>query len=99
MNRQTLTYEQLSILMFRRRAAGVLDGTLGHIAFYCIDNDLPPLSAIVVGKRRGRPGHDIPVDPATLDADRERVYGYDWFGIRPPSEADLTAAYSQHMGG
>ena len=31
--RFTLTYEDLSLLMFRRRAAGVLDDTLGHIAF------------------------------------------------------------------
>ena len=86
MNRQTLTYEGLSILMFRRKAAGVLDGTLGHIAFYCIDNGLPPLTAIVVGKRRGRPGWDIPVDPATVDAQREEVYRFDWYDIRPPTD-------------
>lgn len=98
MNRQTLTYEDLSLLMFRRRAAGVLDGTLGHIAFYCIDNDLPPLSLIVVGKNRGRPGDEIPVDPATIDEDREKVYRYDWYDVRPPSEEELSVAYSAHMG-
>jgi len=95
-NRQTLTYEQLSFLMFRRRAAGVLDVTLGHIAFYCIDNGLPPLTAIVVGKHGGRPGREIPIDLASVDAERERVYSCDWYDIRPPSEDQLSAAYSHH---
>jgi hypothetical protein len=31
MNRQTVTYEGLSLLMYRRRAAGVLAQVLGHI--------------------------------------------------------------------
>ena len=97
MNRQTLTYEQLSILMFRRRAAGVLDATVGHIAFYCIGHELPPLTSIVVGKHRGRPGTDIPIDLSSLDADREKVHGFDWFGIRPPSDDELAVAYSRHM--
>ena len=52
-NRQTTTYLGLSQLMFGRDAAGVLAQILGHLAFYCIDNDLPPLTSIVVGKRRG----------------------------------------------
>jgi len=50
MNRQTLTYQGLSLLMYRKDAAGVLDKILGHVAFYCIDNDLPPLTSIIVGK-------------------------------------------------
>jgi hypothetical protein len=65
MNRQTLTYEGLAQLMYRRNAAGVLDKILGHIAFYCIDEGLPPLTSIVVGKKRGAPGHDIPIDLKT----------------------------------
>jgi hypothetical protein len=75
-NRQTITYEELSRLMYNKKAPGVLDKILGHIAYYCQDNGLPPLTAIVVGKGRGTPGEDIPVDPATFDRERERVYGY-----------------------
>ena len=74
MNRQTLTDKGLSLLMYNRIAAGVLDKILGHIAFYCIDNKLPPLTSIVVGKGRGTPGKDNPIDQSGMDKERARVY-------------------------
>jgi len=92
MNRQTLTYEGLSLLMYQRKAAGVLDKVLGHIAFYCIENKLPPLTSIVVGKKRGTPGLDIPFDPLTVDAEREKAYTTDWYDIYPPNAEELHAA-------
>ena len=92
MNRQTVTYKGLSILMFRKPAAGVLDQTLGFIAYYCIEHRLPPLTSIVVGEGRGTPGHDIPVDLATIDRQREEVYDFDWFDLYPPSEEALRTA-------
>jgi len=49
MNRQTVTYKGLSKLMYGKEAAGVLAAILGHIAFYCEDNNIPPLTALVVG--------------------------------------------------
>jgi hypothetical protein len=97
MNRQTVTYAGLGELMFKREAAGVLDKILGHVAFYCNDNNLPPLTSIVVGKRRGTPGADIPIDLTTLDKQREKVYGWDWYNVYPPSEAELAEAYLAHQ--
>ncbi len=97
MNRQTVTYEGLSILMYKKEAAGVLAAILGHIAFYCMDNDIPPLTTLVVGKGPGKPGDRIPLDPAKFDEERERVYQYDWHDIYPPSEADLAAAFKKHQ--
>lgn len=96
MNRQTLTYKGLSLLMYKRNAAGVLDQILGHIAFYCIDNKLPPLTSIVVGKGRGTPGKEIPVDPDQMDRLREKVYARDWFDIYPPSEKELHGSFVRH---
>lgn len=77
MNRQTLTYEGLSKLMYGKPAAGVLSHVLGHVAYHCIDQELPPLTSIVVGKARGTPGDDIPIELAHVDRDRELVYGLD----------------------
>lgn len=98
-NRETVTYEGLSELMYQRKAAGVLDKILGHIAYYCEDNQLPPLETLVVGKRRGKPGRGIPVDPSLIDAKRERVYEYgkygEWYNIYP-SEEHFAAAYARH---
>lgn len=97
MNRQTLTYESLSVKMYQRKAAGVLDKILGHIAFYCIEQDLPPLTSIVVGKGRGTPGQDIPLDMTALDGARERVYAYDWYDEVPPSTDELATAMKAGM--
>jgi hypothetical protein len=96
MNRQTLTYKLLSIKMFQKEASGVLDKTLGHIAFYCEDNDLPALTAIVVGKNRGTPGHDIPLDSEKFDRSREEVYECDWYDIYPPTAVELLHAFKEH---
>jgi hypothetical protein len=96
MNRQTLTYEALSELMYRRKASGVLGKILGHIAFYCSDHDLPPLTTIVVNKASGLSGEGIPVNPSELDSERERVYAFDWYNIIQPSFQDLGDAYAAH---
>ena len=93
MNRQTLTYKGLAQLMYQRDAQGVLDKILGHIAFYCIDNDVPPLTSIVVGQGRGTPGEDIPMDLNKRDTERERVYEMDWYDVYPPSAEELHASY------
>ena len=93
MDRQTITYDQLSQLMYGKAAAGVLGNILGHVANYCNNNDLPPLTVIVVNSVTGLPGESIPVDPSELNAKREAVYGFDWYDIYPPSENELKNAF------
>src|SRR5262249_34371539 len=62
------------------------------------ENELLPLTSIVVGKQSGTPGEGIPADPATLDKQREKVYQRDWYDIYPPSEAELSRAHHQRLG-
>lgn len=95
-NRQTITYGGLSKLMYGKRAQGVLAKILGHVAFFCEDEDLPPLTSIVVVKGVGVASDGIPVDQTRLDEYREQVYDFDWYDLYPPSEAQLTAAYDAH---
>ena len=97
MSRQTLTYKGLGELMYHRQAQGVLDKILGHIAFYCIDQKLPPLTSIVVGLGRGTPGKDIPMDLALRDKERERVYACDWYDIYPPGGDAMHKSYLRHI--
>jgi hypothetical protein len=54
------------------------------------------LTSIVVGKGRGTPGADIPVSPKAMDRERERVYGYDWYDVYPPSPAELAHAFAKN---
>lgn len=96
MSRQTVTYSGLSRLMYQKEAGGVLGQILGYIAFYCIDNKLPALTLIVVGKGRGTPGSDMPLDASQFDTQREKVYEYDWFNIYPPTKDELLASYKAH---
>jgi hypothetical protein len=96
MNRQTLTYKGLSQIMYKKEAAGVLDKILGHIAFFCNDNKLPALTSIVVGKGRGTPGKDIPVDPNVMDREREKAYEYDWYNVYPPTPLQLSDSFSKN---
>lgn len=96
MNRQTITYKGLSKLIYQKDAPGVLDEILGHIAYYCLDNYLPALTSIVVGKGRGTPGQDIPVDLNTIDTQREKVYDYDWYNIIPPHSDELKSSFDSH---
>lgn len=96
MSRQTLTYLGLSEKMYQKPAQGVLDKILGHIAYYCNDNDLPALTSIVVGKGRGTPGQDIPADHSRMDAIREAVYEVDWYNIVPPSPEQLKGSFDRN---
>ncbi len=96
MHRQTLTYNGLSLLMYKKPAAGVMDKVLGHIAYYCIANKLPHLTSIVVGKGRGTPGEDIPTDLKGMDKKREKVYEYDWFNVYPPNSKKLLKVFNEY---
>jgi hypothetical protein len=96
MNRQTVTYQDLSKLMFEKDAAGVLAKILGNIAFFCLDNGLPVLTTIVVNTTSGTPGDAIPIDPATIDHARAEVYGRNWYDIYPPSAEEFEASRKRH---
>ena len=97
MNRKTITYKELSRLMYQKPAPGVLDRILGHVAFCCDDNGFPALTSIVVGKGRGTPGKDIPVNLRHIDEYREEVYDFDWYNIFPPSVEELKKAFDAHQ--
>jgi hypothetical protein len=96
-HRQTITYLGLSRLMYGKDAQGVLAAILGHVAFFCIDEELPPLTSIVVVKGAGHPSHGLPADHSRLDELRERVYDFDWYDVYPPTEDQLKTAYDAHV--
>jgi len=84
--RMTLTYEE---------AAPGIDTNplsvrfaLGPIQDYCLDNRLPPLTAIVVGKNSGVPGTGfIAWDLDDLEVARDAIAAYNWSLLRNPFQA------------
>lgn len=88
-HRRTLTYGQLAkILGFQ--GAGTLAPILGHLMYFCQQRRLPPLTVIVVNQETGLPGNGLV--GADLNADREKVFDYNWFGLYPPSPEEFKQA-------
>ena len=87
-NRQVLTYE-VACKPTGLQPLG-LANFLNPILHYCERNQLPPLPILVVSKETGRPGRGFPA-LNDLDAERERVFAHNWFGMPPPTAADFKA--------
>ena len=86
-NGQTITYGELGELT-HEIARAVSSRHLDPIYSYCEANGLPRLAVLVVD-RTGVVGDGYQGPRETIDADREEVYGYDWWNIAPPTIAQL----------
>jgi hypothetical protein len=87
-NRQTLTYKLVSEVTGAFPAA--LGEILAYLMRYCEQGNLPPLTVLVVQTGTGKPGDGL-LTSADHDADRERVFEFNWYRLRPPSVDDLVA--------
>lgn len=67
---------------------------LGHIMFWCEQNDLPPLTVIVFSRQKGEPSAGLTTGSVE---DLETVFSHDWFSIIPPTPEELAAAYREGM--
>ena len=97
-NRQTLTYAMAGRIT-GLPAAGV--GThLFHIQYYCQQQELPPLTLLVVQQESGLPGNGLVVSDFARSL--QEVFKFDWFShIAPgfevgPDSADFERAFKEH---
>lgn len=67
---------------------GVLGPMLEPVARFCNENDLPPLTAIVVNAETGLAGEGIPIEQDLNEA-KEQVFQFDWYDIFPPTIEEL----------
>jgi hypothetical protein len=88
-NRQTITYEKLAELIDMGNIAVSLIQPLGSLMNYCKTNDLPPLTILVVQKHTGIPGQGL-TTVEELNKDREAVFNYEWYKLKPLTFSDLT---------
>jgi alkylated DNA nucleotide flippase Atl1 len=92
--RKTITYGQLAgIIGFEGPTA--LARILGHIMFWCSDNNLPHLTVLVVNQTTGLPGDGLSRS-SDLNADREKVFNFNWYNLLPPSVDELETAYKDN---
>ncbi len=59
---------------------------------YCKQNNLPPLTIVVVSETTGSPGEGL-TTIGNENSDREAVFNYDWYNLYPPSEVDFAGLY------
>lgn len=81
-NRQTITYEKLTDLIGMGNVSVGLTQPLEIIMNYCKENNLPPLTILVVQKHSGQPGQGL-TTIEELNADREKVFNYEWYKLKP----------------
>jgi len=90
-----ITYEELAKLL-GYPTPNPLSYILGNIMFYCMQNDLPPLTSIVVNKNTGMPGGGfIAEKPSDIPSKQISVFHFHWFDIIPPTIEDFKESYSQ----
>ena len=88
-NRQIITYEILGKLT--GMAAAGLGSVLEQIQSYCLVNNLPPLSALVVNKSTGLPSQGF---TATTNVPLAfvQIFEFDWLSITCPTPTQLEEA-------
>jgi putative restriction endonuclease len=92
-NRQTVTYGELSNLIGRPVVLGI-GVILDHVGHYCRQNNLPPLTALVVNRQTGQsgPGWERGNPGSDQNDARQQVFGYNWSDIVPPTPEELREA-------
>ena len=91
--RRSYTYGDIAKIL-GMKGAGVMAQFLGPIMWYCENNDLPPLTVLVVNQETGLPGEGLSTIEE-VNSDRELVFNYDWFSLKPPE----TSGFSEVTGG
>ena len=91
--KQTLTYEKLAQLL-GYRGAGVLAQTLEHIMRWCEEQDVPPLTALVIGKSTKKPGSGLTA-VTNFPNSKKAVFDFSWFRVVPPTERQLKDVYER----
>ena len=93
-SRQNITYGQLA--QIAGAFTGGLGGWLEPIQSYCIINELPPLTVLVVQQDSGMPGSGFTgASAGELAKAQARVFAYNWLEHGNPGAEKLEQALKQ----
>lgn len=91
-NRQIVRYDELSKLM-EYSDNRPLSTILGCIMYFCDQNNLPPLTILVVNQD-GVPGGGFTTETlGNYHTRREEVHNYEWYKIIPPTINEFQSAF------
>jgi hypothetical protein len=93
-SRQNITYSQLA--QVTGCFTGGLGGWLEHIQSYCILNELPPLTVLVVQQESGMPGSGFTgASAGDLARAQAQVFAFNWLEHGNPGAKKLDHAAKQ----
>lgn len=97
---KTLTYSELAPLIDTNPLS--VGKGLGPILYYCLDNRLPPLTVLVIGKTSGVPGTGfIAWDIDDLPEAYKQVYTFNWDAVQNPfvgfGPSDTSASFAEKI--
>lgn len=93
-NRQIVRYGELAKMM-GYKGSRPLNSILWHIMYSCSQNDLPPLTIIVVNQD-GKPGKGFTETPRDeVDRKREDVFEFEWYGVFPPTPSEFKQSWDK----
>lgn len=90
--RLTLSYKRVSELI--GGPARSLGRWLEPIQSYCLIEDLPPLSVLVVSESNGMPGSGF-IAAADVPAAQAQVFRHDWRRVPVPTPEELARAQAE----
>lgn len=96
-NHQTITYGELAELL-GFKGAGMVGHKLEPILDYCDIHGLPQLTCLVVNPGTGLPSPKSALVQATSQAEREKVYQFNWYNLVPPTPQEFHEAHRQVRG-
>jgi hypothetical protein len=83
---------------FISKLIGVPRPGIGQFLFsiyhYCEQNDLPPLTSIVISHVTGRPAEDVFPEDLDLFESQSMTFVYNWQSLHAPNAEDFKAAYN-----
>jgi hypothetical protein len=95
-HRQMLTYRIVENLTGLHRA-GIGD-CLRPVQQFCTEQQLPPLTCLVVSEEDGLPGEGCLTSSADLPKALLRVFGHNWQKTCSPSSEQIADAYTRAPG-
>jgi hypothetical protein len=87
--RETTTYKGIAKLLGYEKpeggpgstGAGVVGKMVGDLMWWCRQNELPPLTSLIINEETGLPGVGVRVDLAEVPLAQQKVYEFDWYAI------------------
>ena len=90
-DRKTYTYGGLADALGIPGGARAMRHYLAPVMYYCREQQLPPLTVLVVNRETGLPGEGL-TTLENVNLDREKVFAYKWFQREPPKTGDFEEA-------